>query len=50
MELWIVFIILYGIFKGIREPIKKKTLEKCDMLSALFMYTFVGFLMSVPLT
>ena len=50
MELWIVFIILYGIFKGIREPVKKKTLEKCDMLSALFMYTFVGFLMSVPLT
>lgn len=50
MELWIIFIILYGIFKGIREPIKKKTLEKCDVLSALFMYTFVGFLISVPLT
>ncbi|MBQ7976604.1 MAG: EamA family transporter [Clostridia bacterium] len=50
MELWIVFIVLYGIFKGLREPIKKKTLEKCDMLSCLFMYTFIGFLMSIPLT
>ena len=50
LELWIVFIVLYGIFKGLREPIKKKTLEKCDMLSCLFMYTFIGFLMSIPLT
>ena len=50
MRLWIIFVILHGIFKGLRDPIKKKTLEKCDMLSTLFMYTFVGFLMTVPLT
>lgn len=50
METWIIFIVLFGLFKGLREPIKKKTLEKCDMLSCLFMYTFVGFLMSIPMT
>ena len=50
LKLWIIFVILHGIFKGLRDPIKKKTLEKCDMLSTLFMYTFVGFLMTVPLT
>lgn len=44
-----VFVLLYGIFKGAREPIKKKILEKHDLISALFAYTFIGFLMSVPL-
>lgn len=49
MELWVVFVLLYGIFKGAREPIKKKILEKHDLVSALFAYTFIGFLMSVPM-
>ena len=47
LKLWVVFIILYGIFKGLREPIKKKALEKSGVLETLFMYTFIGFLMSV---
>ena len=50
MQTWIIYVILYGLFKGLREPIKKKTLEKCHMMSCLFMYTFVGFLMTIPLT
>ena len=49
MELWVIFVLLYGIFKGTREPIKKKILEKHDVLSSLFAYTFIGFLMTVPL-
>ena len=49
MELWVVFVLLYGIFKGAREPIKKKILEKHDVISALFAYTFIGFLMTVPM-
>lgn len=49
MELWVIFVLLYGIFKGAREPIKKKILEKHDLLSALFAYTFIGFLMTVPM-
>ena len=44
-----IFVLLYGIFKGAREPIKKKILEKHDLLSTLFAYTFIGFLMTVPM-
>ena len=49
MELWVIFIFLYGVFKGAREPIKKKILEKHDLMSTLFAYTFIGFLMTVPM-
>lgn len=49
MELWVIFVLLYGIFKGAREPIKKKILEKHDVISTLFAYTFIGFLMTVPM-
>lgn len=49
MELWVIFVLLYGIFKGAREPIKKKILEKNDLLSTLFTYTFIGFLMTAPM-
>lgn len=44
-----IFVLLYGIFKGAREPIKKKILQKHDLLSTLFAYTFIGFLMTVPM-
>lgn len=47
LKLWIVFIILYGIFKGLREPIKKAALKRNGVLETLFMYTFLGFIMSV---
>lgn len=48
MELWIVFVLLYGILKGSREPMKKAILGEVNVLSTLFGYTFIGFLMSVP--
>lgn len=48
MKLWIIFILLYGILKGSREPIKKAVLKDVGVLTALFVYTFVGFLMSAP--
>lgn len=48
MEIWIIYILLYGILKGAREPIKKAVLKKMDVLTSLFVYTFVGFLMSAP--
>nr|MBQ4319836.1 hypothetical protein [Clostridia bacterium] len=48
MKLWIIFVLLFGIFKGIREPIKKEALKRTDVLSVLFMYTFIGFLISAP--
>lgn len=49
MKIWVFFVLLYGIFKGVREPIKKKILEKHDLVSSLFAYTFIGFLMTVPM-
>ena len=48
MKLWIIFILLYGILKGAREPIKKGVLKDVGVLTTLFVYTFVGFLMSAP--
>ncbi len=46
MELWVIFILLYGIIKGTRVPIKKALLRDVNVLSALFGYTFIGFLVS----
>ena len=48
LELWIIFTLIYGILKGAREPIKKSILRGVGVLPALFAYTFIGFLMSVP--
>jgi len=48
MKLWILFIILYGILKGAREPIKKAIVSDVNVLSALFGYTFIGFLIAIP--
>ena len=48
MEIWIILVILYGILKGSREPIKKEILKKCNVLSTLFVYTSIGFFMSIP--
>lgn len=48
MEIWIIFIIIFGVLKGLREPIKKKVLENVNVFTALFVYTFVGFLMTLP--
>lgn len=50
MHYWIFFMILYGLFKGMREPFKKKALEKTDLLNALFLYTFIGFLFTIPIS
>lgn len=48
METWIIFIILYGLLKGAREPIKKRLLRDVNVPTSLFAYTFIGFLMAVP--
>lgn len=48
MQTWIVFVLLYGILKGARSPIKKAVLKDVNLFTALFLYTFLGFLMSAP--
>ncbi len=48
MKTWVIFIALYGILKGLREPVKKNILKDVNVLTTLFVYTAVGFFMSVP--
>ena len=48
MKIWIIFIIIFGVLKGLREPIKKKVLESVNVFTSLFVYTFAGFLMTLP--
>lgn len=50
MKLWVILIVLYGILKGLREPIKKKALQRDHLMGVLFLYTFLGFLMVAPTT
>lgn len=46
--LWIWLTLLYGVIKGTREIIKKKSMEKNTVLEVLFVYTLLSFLMVVP--
>lgn len=48
MKIWVIFVILYGILKGAREPIKKNLLKNVNVLTSLFAYTLIGFFMSLP--
>ncbi|MBE5816311.1 MAG: hypothetical protein E7315_01140 [Clostridiales bacterium] len=48
MEAWILLSASYGIIKGCREPIKKRVLKDVNLTTALFVYTFIGFLMAIP--
>ena len=45
---WIFLILLYGIFKGLREALKKKAVESNSVLEVLFFYTFFAFLLTIP--
>ena len=47
-NLWIFLILLYGIFKGLREVLKKKTTQKNSVIEVLFFYTLFAFLMVIP--
>lgn len=46
--MWIALVSIYGIFKGIRDVIKKKALEKSSAMEVLFFYTFISFLFVTP--
>lgn len=45
---WVWLVLLYGVLKGARDVAKKKALEKSTVLSVLFFYTFLSFLMVLP--
>lgn len=46
--MWMLQVLLYGLFKGTREIIKKKSLGRSTVLEVLFFYTLFGFLMVCP--
>lgn len=46
--MWIWLVLLYGVFKGFREIVKKKALEKNSTIEVLFMYTLLAFLIVLP--
>lgn len=48
--LWVILILIYGIFKGLREALKKKAMEKNSILEVLFFYTLFAFLMTIPMS
>ena len=46
--MWMLQVLLYGLFKGAREIVKKKSLGRSSVLEVLFFYTLFGFLMVCP--
>lgn len=46
--MWIWLVLLYGVLKGSREIVKKKSFEKNTVMEVLLMYTVLSFLIVVP--
>lgn len=46
--MWVLFVIIYALLKGARDCMKKGALKKSDTFEILFLYTFAGFLMTLP--
>lgn len=42
--LWMFLVLIYGLLKGTREIVKKKSLEKSSVMEVLFFYTLFAFL------
>ena len=45
---WMLLTLLYGVFKGIREVVKKKALSKSTVMEVLVFYTLIGFIIVLP--
>lgn len=45
---WILLTLVYGVLKGVREIVKKKSLEKSSVMEVLFFYTLFGFVLLLP--
>lgn len=46
--MWIYLVLLYGVFKGIREICKKKAMETSSSIEVLLVYSLISFIMVVP--
>ena len=45
---WILLVLLYGLLKGGREIVKKKSLEKNSVIEVLIIYTLLSFIFVLP--
>ncbi len=45
---WVLLTLAYGLMKGVREIVKKKSLQKSTVMEVLFFYTLFGFLLLLP--
>lgn len=45
---WMLLTLVYGVIKGTREIVKKKSLEKSTVAEVLFFYTLFGFILLLP--
>ena len=48
MNSWIFLVIVYAVFRGIRDSIKKKALMKNSTFEVLFYYTVISFVFILP--
>ena len=46
--MWMWLVLLYGLIKGAREIVKKKSLQYSSVAEVLFFYTLFAFLMVLP--
>ncbi len=46
--IWMLLTLFYGLVKGLREIVKKKSLEKSTVMEVLFFYTLIGFVLLLP--
>lgn len=46
--MWMFLVLIYGLLKGAREAVKKKSLEKNTVPEVLFLYTLIGFIFVIP--
>lgn len=45
---WILLVLLYGVFKGFREIAKKKAMEEHSVMEILFFYSLIAFVLIIP--
>lgn len=46
--MWILFVLIYGILKGVRDVAKKLAVSKSGVTEVLFVYTLIAFLFTTP--
>jgi uncharacterized membrane protein len=46
--MWMIFVLIYGLLKGTREIVKKKSMERSTVMEVLFFYTLFAFIMVLP--